>query len=92
MTLLLAMAFISEAIDSRVGATLVPQIWAMPLLITLYTFNSRTSQWAYFAVVTLIAGFPYIHPIQVAWASRNSSSVRTRFVLSRILVETRRTN
>ena len=78
------MAFISEAINSRVAATLVLQIWAMPLLIALYTFDSHTSSWAYFAVVSLIAGYPYIHPIQVAWASRNSSSVRTRSVLSRI--------
>lgn len=92
MTMLLAMAFTSEAINSRVAATLVLQIWALPLLITLYTFNSHTSQWAYFAVVSLIAGFPYVHPIQVAWASRNSSSVRTRFVLSWILAETSRTN
>ncbi|KIM47672.1 hypothetical protein M413DRAFT_15814 [Hebeloma cylindrosporum] len=80
MMLLLAMAFISEAINSRVAATLVLQIWAMPLLIALYTFDSHTSQWAYFAVVALIAGYPYIHPIQVAWASRNSDSVRTRTI------------
>jgi len=78
------MAFISEAINSRVAATLVLQIWAMPLLIALYTFDLHTSSWAYFAVVSLIAAYPYVHPIQVAWASRNSSSVRTRSVLSRI--------
>jgi hypothetical protein len=85
MTLLLVMAFISEAINSRVAATVTLQFWAMPLLIALYTFNSQTSSWVYCAVVSLIAGYPYIHPIQVAWASRNSSSVRTRFVSSRIL-------
>jgi len=77
---LLVMAFVSEAINSRVAATVVLQFWALPLLITLYTFNSHTSQWAYFAVVSLIAGYPYVHPIQVAWASRNSYSVRTRTV------------
>lgn len=74
------MAFVSEAINSRVAATVVLQFWALPLLIALYTFNSHTSQWAYFAVVSLIAGYPYVHPIQVAWASRNSYSVRTRYV------------
>jgi len=77
---LLAMAFISEAINSRVAATIVLQFWALPLLIALYTFNSHTSQWVYFAVVSLIAGYPYVHPIQVAWASRNSYSVRTRTI------------
>ncbi|KAK0456138.1 major facilitator superfamily domain-containing protein [Armillaria borealis] len=47
------------------------------------SINSRviaTVEWVYFAVVTLITGFPYVHPIQVAWASRNSNSVRTRTV------------
>ncbi|KAG8698515.1 hypothetical protein FRC09_007198 [Ceratobasidium sp. 395] len=79
ITLLLT-SFLSEAINSRVLATVVLQVWALPLLITLYTFDRGTSQWAYFAVVTLVTGFPYIHPIQVAWASRNSYSVRTRTV------------
>ncbi|QRW20320.1 major facilitator superfamily transporter [Rhizoctonia solani] len=73
-------SFLSEAIDSRVLATVVLQIWALPLLVALYTFDRQTSQWAYFSVVTLVTGFPYIHPIQVAWASRNSYSVRTRTV------------
>jgi len=80
MTGLLTMAFVSEAINSRVGAAVVLQFWALPLLIALYTFNHQTSQWIYFGVVTLIAGFPYVHPIQVAWASRNSYSVKTRTV------------
>ena len=75
---LLTMTIVSEVINSRVAATVVLQFWALPLLITLYTFNRETSQWVYFAVVTLIAGYPYVHPIQVAWASRNSYSVRTR--------------
>ena len=82
--LLVFMAFISEVVNSRVGATIVLQLWALPLLIALYTFNERTSQWVYFAVVSLIVGYPYVHPIQVAWASRNSYSVRTRYVQIRI--------
>ncbi|KAI4526624.1 major facilitator superfamily domain-containing protein [Schizophyllum commune] len=73
-------AIMSEVVDSRVAATIVAQIWTLPLLIALYTFDQSTSQWVYFAVVTLIAGFPYVHPIQVAWASRNSYSVKTRTV------------
>ncbi|KAF7337692.1 T-complex protein eta subunit [Mycena sanguinolenta] len=79
VTLLLC-AYLSEIIDSRVGATIILQFWALPLLIALYTFNTSTSQWVYFGVVTLITGFPYVHPIQVAWASRNSYSVRTRTI------------
>ena len=78
--MLLVTAYLSEIINSRVAAAMVLQIWALPLLIALYTFNTSTSQWVYFAVVTLITGFPYVHPIQVAWASRNSYSVRTRTI------------
>ncbi|KAJ6520345.1 major facilitator superfamily domain-containing protein [Mycena sanguinolenta] len=80
LVMLLFCAYLSEIIDSRVGATIILQFWALPLLIALYTFTSSTSQWVYFAVVTLITGFPYVHPIQVAWASRNSYSVRTRTI------------
>lgn len=80
LILLIGAAYLSEIWDSRVGATIILQFWGLPLLIALYSFNKSTSQWAYFAVTTLIAGFPYIHPIQVAWASRNSNGVRTRTV------------
>ncbi|KAJ7757496.1 major facilitator superfamily domain-containing protein [Mycena metata] len=80
LLMLLFTAYLSEIIDSRVAATIILQFWALPLLIALYTFNKFTSQWVYFAVVTLITGFPYVHPIQVAWASRNSYSVRTRTI------------
>jgi MFS family permease len=80
LLMLLFCVYLSEIINSRVFATIILQFWALPLLIALYTFNLQTSQWVYFAVVTLITGFPYVHPIQVAWASRNSNSVRTRTI------------
>lgn len=78
MIMLLFTAYFSEIVNSRVAATLILQIWALPLLVALYTFDQHTSQWVYFAVITLVTGYPYVHPIQVAWASRNSYSVRTR--------------
>ncbi|KAG2350920.1 MFS general substrate transporter [Suillus weaverae] len=83
LTLLLT-SYLSEFVHSRVGACLVLQIWALPLLVVLRSFGRSTNQWDYFAVVTLITGFPYIHPIQVAWASRNSGSVRTRTISASI--------
>jgi uncharacterized membrane protein YjjP (DUF1212 family) len=81
---LVATAYLSEVINSRVLSAVIQQIWSLPLLIALYTFNAHTSRWVYYAVVTLIAGYPYIHPIQVAWTSRNSYSVRTRTVSASI--------
>ncbi|KAF5374958.1 hypothetical protein D9758_000534 [Tetrapyrgos nigripes] len=47
--MLLFAAYFSEIFDSRVAATMILQIWALPLLIALYTFDKSTSQWAYFA-------------------------------------------
>ena len=84
MILLLLFCYISEVVDSRIAVLVALQFWALPLLVTLYTFTSHTSPWAYFAVVTLIAGFPYVHPVQVAWASTNSGGVGTRTVSASI--------
>ncbi|KAF8506810.1 major facilitator superfamily domain-containing protein [Russula emetica] len=77
---LLSTCYLSEMINSRVLSTVILQFWALPLLIVLYTFTEHTSQWVYFVVVSLIVGFPYVHPIQVAWTSRNSNSVSTRTI------------
>jgi uncharacterized membrane protein YjjP (DUF1212 family) len=77
---LLVTCYLSEMINSRVLSTVVLQFWALPLLIVLYTFTEHTSQWVYFAVVSLIVGFPFVHPIHVAWTSRNSNSVSTRTI------------
>ncbi|KAF9225352.1 hypothetical protein BS17DRAFT_801418 [Gyrodon lividus] len=75
---LLVASYLAERIQSRVLGSLVLQIWALPLLIALQSFGLSTSQWNYYVVVTLITGLPYVHPIQVAWASSNSGSVKTR--------------
>ncbi|EIW74529.1 MFS general substrate transporter [Coniophora puteana RWD-64-598 SS2] len=77
---LVVTTYLAELTNSRTFACLTLQIWAFPLLIALYTFTTETSQWSYYIVVTLITGFPYVHPIQVAWASRNSGSVEGRTV------------
>lgn len=78
--LLLVVCYLSEVINSRVITSVLLQFWALPLLIALYTFDKNTSQWVYYAVVTLVTGFPYVHPVQVAWASANSYGVGTRTV------------
>ncbi|KAH9915293.1 phthalate transporter [Epithele typhae] len=41
----------------------------------LLSMPSKTSPWTYFAVFSLVTGFPYVHQVQVTWAS---SEVRTR--------------
>ncbi|KZT08559.1 MFS general substrate transporter [Laetiporus sulphureus 93-53] len=80
MITLLISCYLSEMISSRTIAAVILQFWALPLLVALYTFTEQTSQWVYYAVVTLIVGYPYVHPIQVAWTSANSGGVGTRTV------------
>jgi hypothetical protein len=62
---LLLLAYISEIVNSRVFTTVFLQLWVLPLLIALYTFQDRSNSWAWFTVITLVTGFPYVHPIQV---------------------------
>ncbi|TCD62157.1 hypothetical protein EIP91_007285 [Steccherinum ochraceum] len=80
MIMLLVFCYLSEVINSRVLAAVSLQIWALPLLVALYIFDENTSPWQYYAVITILLGYPYVHPIQVAWASSNSSGVGTRTV------------
>ncbi|CCM03642.1 uncharacterized protein FIBRA_05786 [Fibroporia radiculosa] len=82
---LLISSYVSELVDSRVGATIILQFWAIPLLIALETFTKKTSPWVEFAVVTLITGYPYVVPIQVAWTSTNSHSVGTRTISASLI-------
>ncbi|PCH34067.1 MFS general substrate transporter [Wolfiporia cocos MD-104 SS10] len=82
---LLLVSYFGELIDSRVGAAIILQLWALPLLIALETFTARTSEWVSYAVVTLITGYPYVVPVHVAWASTNSHSVGTRTVSASLL-------
>ena len=84
LILLLVFCYLSEIIDSRIIATSLLQVYALPLLVALYTFDENTSPWVYFSVVTLITGYPYVHPVQVAWASTNSYGVGTRTVSASI--------
>lgn len=77
---LVTAAYVSEKINSRVIPTAFLQFWQLPLLIALESFTSKTSNWVYYAVVFLAVGYPYVHPVQVAWVSRNSYSVKTRTV------------
>ena len=56
MLLLLVFCYLSEVVNSRISVLVLLQLWALPLLIALYTFTTNTSPWAYYAVVTLIVG------------------------------------
>lgn len=53
--------------------------WITPCLIALIAIKN-ISGWQYFAILTVLLGYPYVHAVQVAWCSRNAGSIRTRTV------------
>ncbi|CAE6531990.1 unnamed protein product [Rhizoctonia solani] len=55
-------------------------IWQLPLLIALSVLPDTTNAWVRYALLTLLLGYPYAHPIIVGWNSQNSNTVRTRTV------------
>ncbi|KAK4506336.1 hypothetical protein PRZ48_000066 [Zasmidium cellare] len=56
-------------------------VWVLPCLIALHVWSgTEENAWGTFALITVLLSYPYCHAILVAWASRNSGSVRTRSV------------
>jgi hypothetical protein len=81
---LLFWTWISEKINQRMLIGLISQIWVLPLLVALEVLPKTFphSNWAKWAISTLIIGYPYAHAVLVALASRNAGTVRTRTVAS----------
>lgn len=79
---LLFWTWVSEKINQRVLLGVIGQLWSLPLLIALVTLPPvfAGSNWAKWALSTLLVGAPYVHAILVALTSRNAGSVRTRTV------------
>ncbi|GHJ84951.1 hypothetical protein NliqN6_1353, partial [Naganishia liquefaciens] len=79
---LLVITVISEVVDNRAFVSMAENLWMLPNYIALLTLPDPISGWTYFAVSTVLLGFPYVHAIQVAWCSRNSGSVEARSVVA----------
>ena len=72
-------AILSEVVDNRSFVGMIQFIWIAPCLIALVAIRN-ISDWQYFAILTVLLGYPYVHAVQVAWCSRNAGSIRTRTV------------
>jgi MFS family permease len=79
---LLFWTWVSEKTNQRLLLGVVSQIWCLPLLIALVALPPvfPNSNWAKWALSTLLVGYIYVHAILVALTSRNAGSVRTRTV------------
>ncbi|KAH6618783.1 major facilitator superfamily transporter [Boeremia exigua] len=79
ITMLLITAF-SEIVNNRSFVSMAEDAWLLPCFAALIALKDPISGWAYFAIATVLLSFPYTHPIQVAWTSRNAGSVQNRTV------------
>ncbi|KAK2038774.1 major facilitator superfamily transporter [Colletotrichum somersetense] len=78
-TMLLITA-VSELLNNRSFIAMAEDAWLLPCFVALIALPDPISPWAYFAIATVLLSFPYTHPIQVAWTSRNAGSVQNRTV------------
>ncbi|RSH92087.1 hypothetical protein EHS25_008499 [Saitozyma podzolica] len=80
----LSLAFTSKRVKERVGLSSLSSCWILIFLIVLITIPDNTNKWAKWAVLSLLQGYPYPHPILVSMNSMNAGSVRTRTVASSV--------
>ncbi|KAF9493042.1 allantoate permease [Pleurotus eryngii] len=80
MISMLAITLISEVVNDRSFVAMGEDIWALPFLVAIYCLPNKPNQWIYFGLASGLLSYPYTHPIQVAWCSRNAGAVASRTV------------
>ncbi|KAI0850751.1 MFS general substrate transporter [Daldinia vernicosa] len=81
---MLVITAVSELVNNRSFVSMAEDAWLLPCFAALIALPDPISPWAYFAIATVLLSFPYTHPIQVAWTSRNAGSVQNRTVSAAI--------
>ncbi|KAL9618581.1 MAG: hypothetical protein Q9160_006692 [Pyrenula sp. 1 TL-2023] len=81
---MLLLTYASEKLNQRAYLGLLNQLWYLPCLVSLAVLPYHTTvakhKWSTYALITVLLSYPSPHPMQVAWCSRNSNSVRTRAI------------
>ncbi|KAF7593207.1 hypothetical protein BBP40_011837 [Aspergillus hancockii] len=81
ITTMLILTYTSEIIGELTSTAMVGQFWALPFVVYLYAVDINSiNRWVAWFIMTLFLSYPSAHPIQVAWNSRNSNTVRSRTV------------
>ncbi|RDB30327.1 hypothetical protein Hypma_007245 [Hypsizygus marmoreus] len=80
MVTMFGITMISESVNDRSFVAMAEDVWSLPFLIALYTLPANPNQWKYFGLASGLLSYPYTHPIQVGWCSRNSGAVASRTV------------
>lgn len=78
---MMLMTYVSEKINQRAYMGVFTQCWFLPCLIALLVLPLSTENpWVTYGILVTLLSHPTPHPMQVAWCSRISGSVRTRAV------------
>ncbi|KAF8201403.1 allantoate permease [Pholiota molesta] len=80
MISMMVLTLVSERLNDRSFVSMSEDVWLLPFLVALRTLPDNPNPWVFFSVSTLLLMYPYSHPIQVGWCSRNSGAVATRTV------------
>lgn len=78
--LMLALAYSSNHFSERTWHCVFGEFFCLPLLAALLALPSGRYNWGRFSISTLISGYPYFHPIVVAWISENTFDVKKRAI------------
>lgn len=71
---------IVERLNQRALFGVFSQIWLLACVLGLRLLPANAGRWSTYIVTAVLIGYPYPHPVQVAWCSRISNSVSTRAV------------
>ncbi|KAG1826355.1 allantoate permease [Suillus variegatus] len=80
MVTMFVITLVSESVNERSIVAMMEDLWTLPFLVALYAMSSSPNPWIFFVVVTGLLSYPYTHPIQVGWCSRNAGAVASRTV------------
>ncbi|KAG6836160.1 hypothetical protein H0H93_010751 [Arthromyces matolae] len=80
MVTMFGITMISETVNDRSWVAMMEDLWALPFLVAIYSLPDKPNQWKFFGLASGLLSYPYTHPIQVAWCSRNSGAVASRTV------------
>ncbi|KAJ3899340.1 allantoate permease [Lentinula edodes] len=80
MITMFAITMVSEVLNERTFVAMNEDLWVLPFLVALYCLPEKPNQWIYFGLASGLLSYPYTHPIQVGWCSRNAGAVASRTV------------
>ena len=80
IVLMTTLSWSSDRAGERAWHCVAGEAWLLPLLMALEALPAGERAWERFSLMTLVAGYPDLHPIVGAWISENSFDVKKRSI------------